>query len=89
MEELEVEPRPFHGDLGYLAEVRGLTETGAPALVESDGRFALTEFGRNLLCGNADWVEANGIDRWLGGVRLSGHATRWRYDQRLETLVTT
>jgi len=52
-----------------------------------DGRYALTEFGRDLLAGAADWVKVNGIERWIGGVHLTGRETTRRYDERLETLV--
>ena len=83
----EGEPRPFFGDLGYKAELRALTDAGRPALAESGGRYALTELGRQLLAGRADWIEANGVERWLGGVHLSGRDSAWRYDERLERLV--
>ena len=36
-------------------------------------RVALTSFGHLLLEGSADWVRENGLDRWLGGMRLRGH----------------
>jgi hypothetical protein len=40
-----------------------------------------------VLAGRLDHVRRNGIDRWIGGVRLAGHSTPWRYDERLETLL--
>ena len=39
---------------------------------------ALTDVGRKLLDGQADWVRLNGIDRWLGGVHLQGAEAAWR-----------
>jgi hypothetical protein len=42
---------------------------------------ALTELGKDVLEGNADRVEAVGIDRWLGGIHL-GTGADWRWDPR-------
>ncbi len=50
-----------------------------------DQRIQLTALGHALLEGATDWIDANGIDRWLGGVHLRGDAV-WRWhtdDQRL------
>jgi len=46
------------------------------------GSVTLTDFGRAVLAGERDRVEACGIDRWLGGVHLRGHAGVWRWDGR-------
>lgn len=81
------EPRPFMGDIGIKAELDLLATAPQPALAESTGRFGLTDFGREVLAGRADWVAVNGIDRWIGGVHLEGHRVPWRYDERRETLV--
>jgi hypothetical protein len=43
-------------------------------------RAALTEKGRKVLRSDADRVELNGIDRWLGGTHLDGQDT-WRWDE--------
>ena len=40
-----------------------------------------------MLAGEADFVERYGIDRWIGGVHLTGHDVRWRWDEATETLV--
>jgi len=53
-------------------------------------RLALTETGARVLAGELDRVALNGIDRWLGGVRLAAepasgaHAVApvWRWDPR-------
>lgn len=50
-------------------------------------RVRLTDFGRALLDGEADWVVANGVDRWLGGVHLKGTAV-WRWQTDTQRLVT-
>jgi len=47
----------------------------------------LTAMGERVLAGQEDHVRLNGIDRWIGGVHLTGDSTPWRYDERLEALV--
>jgi hypothetical protein len=42
-------------------------------------RATVTEAGREVLRGDRDRIELNGIDRWLGGVHLSD-ADTWRWD---------
>jgi hypothetical protein len=83
------EQRPFLGDLGCLAEVQYLATAAHPALEQSGDVYMLTALGRHLLAAEVDWITINGIDRWIGGVRLLGRAVPWRYDERLETLVRT
>lgn len=43
-------------------------------------RLALTEAGLAVLAGEADHLKLNGIDRWLGGVRLQYPEAVWRWD---------
>ncbi|MCA0756256.1 DUF1835 domain-containing protein [Paenibacillus sp. N4] len=89
------------GDLQYWASLRRLAQAEQP-LIEIDGPFlgfhdnpepfirrqvTLTELGEKLARHQADWVALNGIDDWLGGVRLSGKAGVWRWDSEREKLV--
>ncbi|MCM3342852.1 hypothetical protein M3650_30550 [Paenibacillus sp. MER TA 81-3] len=53
----------------------------------NDCRISLTETGRRVLAGQADWVVMNGMDEWLGGVRLEGRDASWRWDPSTHTLV--
>ena len=46
-----------------------------------NARFKLTEVGRALLKDEADFVELNGIDLWLGGVHLQSNFKVWRWDE--------
>jgi hypothetical protein len=46
----------------------------------------LTETGRRVLAGELDRVRRCGIERWLGGVYLSGNGPVWRWDARRETI---
>lgn len=57
----------------------------APEFWESN--VMLTPLGRAVLEGAADQVELNGIDRWLGGVHLSGTEARYRWDEGAQRLV--
>jgi hypothetical protein len=59
-----------------------------PALVESPkNEFAITDVGRQLLAGKADWIQLQGcVDRWLGGVHLTGAQPQWRWKPETKTL---
>jgi hypothetical protein len=46
----------------------------------------LTPLGRAVLEARADYVRTNGIDRWLGGVHLSGSEAQYRWDERAHRL---
>jgi hypothetical protein len=54
--------------------------------VDRGTRLRLTAAGARVLAGEADHVELNGIDRWIGGVHLHGHRVPWRWDDGTETL---
>lgn len=88
------------GDIQYWASLRRLAQAEQP-LIEIDGPFpglhdspetffrrhiALTELGEKLARHQADWIELNGIDDWLGGVRLEGKQDVWRWDPAREQL---
>ncbi len=70
-------------------------ESGEPIIapeVEAEGasfwrqRAILTETGKALLARTADWAALNGLDRWVGGVRLQG-VPAWRWDPAARRLV--
>lgn len=79
------EPR-FMGDDTYARHLRGLGACRNPLLdVDEHGTLMkitlrLTTTGRNVLAERADHVALNGIDRWLGGVHLSGDDRVWRWN---------
>jgi hypothetical protein len=86
------ETRPFLGDTFAFRTIRRLAEGRTPLLELGDApvngktRIGITESGRAVLGGEADYVELNGLDRWIGGVHLDGHAG-WRWDEGLERIV--
>jgi hypothetical protein len=49
--------------------------------------ISLTEAGRAVLSGDADQIELNGIDRWIGGVHLLSDSSPWRWDAAARALV--
>ncbi|HKS07440.1 MAG TPA: DUF1835 domain-containing protein [Gemmatimonadaceae bacterium] len=85
----------YLGDLSFAMYVASLSNTREPLLLTSDGgkltapgrgpqfwksEVVLTDAGRAVLTGERDHVQLNGIDRWLGGVQLSGDESMWRWD---------
>jgi len=98
--EARLEERVFMGDTTFWRRVMDLA-AGATPLVAVDaeppgdralpvGTVTITEVGRAVLAGAADWVRLDGFDRWLGGVHLSaapGDDVDWRYDRNARALV--
>jgi hypothetical protein len=79
------------GDASVYLRIAGLASGKNPALVETQkDQYSITEAGRQLLEGKADWIElCDGIDRWLGGVHLEGAQSQWRWNESEKTLVET
>jgi hypothetical protein len=79
----------FMGDTSFFRMLRTLAEAPLPlvhldapteqALPARQGA-SLTALGREVLAGRADHARLNGLDRWVGGVRLHGRAPAWRWD---------
>jgi len=57
-------------------------------MVEQKVVLKLTDLGRQVLHSWVDWVQVNGIDRWLGGVHLR-EGSLWRYDETRRKVVKT
>jgi len=89
----DLEEAPFLGDAVFYDYLKRLAGEPDPAIVlHGDGvtastRVVLTGTGRGLHQGRIDRVATNGIDRWLGGVRLQGRGPVWRWDDAQSTLV--
>jgi hypothetical protein len=82
------EPK-FMGDTTFRHYLDRLTEGPHPLLrTDSAGRYHLTGSGQRVLAGDTDQVELNGIDRWYGGVHLTGRAP-WRWDEREARIIRT
>lgn len=87
MESRKQEDVPW-GDLSVYLRLAWLAAGPNPALIESPkNEFTITDAGRQLLEGKADWIKLQGgVDRWLGGVHLTGDQPKWRWDMEKKML---
>jgi hypothetical protein len=84
------------GDATFIGYVEELARGDAPLVRVGDGAggdmdrgVEITDAGRAVLDEREDRVRLNGIDRWLGGVHLRGHAVPWRWDPAERRLVAS
>jgi hypothetical protein len=95
------EPRYGLGDAQFWMSLRKMSDAQQPLLKISNGdssngqlssekiqeaSFELTETGTAVLKNQADFVDVNGVDTWLGGVHLNGKRHIWRWDDRQQKL---
>lgn len=90
----------FMGDAAFLFHITSLIRSHRPLLktVEPlepfvpsaarslDLRVTLTTLGESVLARESDRVELCAINRWLGGVHLSGNGPVWRWDAERHSL---
>ena len=75
------------------AGARWFSEAASSSFDETEARWSmdatmtLTDDGRRVLAGDADRVRLCGIERWLGGVHLTGNGPVWRWDSTRAALV--
>jgi hypothetical protein len=89
------------GDSQVYLALQQMSNVRAPLLRNGAGRngkggldpervrnatYEITERGRAVLSGDADFVELNGIDAWLGGVHLTNDHF-WRWDDETSRIV--
>lgn len=79
------EARPFLGDTLAFDRLARMT-TAATPLLEDGAPLRVTGAGREVLAGTQDHVALNGIDRWIGGVHLTGATAAWRWDEGTESI---
>ena len=87
----------YIADLSFLRLAVELSSPFAPLLTirarsgpdrqALNGTIEATDLGRDLLAGRDDRIARCGIDRWLGGVHLTGPGPHWRWDRAHERLV--
>jgi hypothetical protein len=80
------EEASFLGDSACYASINDLCGDPAPLLSQLDGGYEATVLGRRVLAGDADWLEYQPVDRWIGGVHLTGEHP-WRWDETTERVV--
>jgi hypothetical protein len=88
------EARPFLGDTWAFAALERLARAATPLVTCPSGsgigpetHVELTATGADVLAGAADFVDLNGVDRWIGGVHLTADQPGWRWDDGVEALV--
>src|SRR6185312_13291768 len=73
------------GDDRLIGTDRGDALDPPPPRPGSDGftgrRLALTDAGRSVLAGEADRCALLPLDRWTGGIHLTGPEPEWRWDR--------
>ena len=86
----------FMGDATFFWRLRSMATAPHPLVTTggADGadalRFAkigLTHAGAAVSRGESDAVALNGLDRWIGGVHLTGNSVPWRWDRSAGTLI--
>jgi preprotein translocase subunit Sec61beta len=89
MESRKQEDVPW-GDASVYLRLAWLAAGPNPALIEAPkNEFTVTDAGRQLLEGKADWIKLQGkVDRWLGGVHLTGQQPQWRWHNENKMLIT-
>jgi hypothetical protein len=60
---------------------KGPKQQGSTPDIIRGAKLELTDLGRAVLKGEADFVSVAGIDFWLGGVHLSRSRNLWRWDE--------
>ena len=80
------EEAAFLGDSSCYAEIDDLCAQPAPLLTVLEQGCEMTVLGRRVLAGDADWLEHQPIDRWIGGVHLTNER-HWRWNDQHETFV--
>jgi len=76
------------GDFSIDWRIDTLASTPNPALEKTGpDEYQITEFGRQLLAGKADWMSSSGgVDIWLGGAHLDGTQAGWRWNEDQQAL---
>ncbi|HEV3153379.1 MAG TPA: DUF1835 domain-containing protein [Candidatus Baltobacteraceae bacterium] len=80
------EEASFLGDTTAYFIIDDLCAQPAPLLSLLEPEYDLTVLGRRVLAGDADWLDHQPLDRWVGGVHLNGER-RWRWNDSQQTLV--
>ncbi|MBS9432982.1 DUF1835 domain-containing protein [Photorhabdus hainanensis] len=83
------EPLPWLGDIMLDAIIDNLRLSPESAIYFDSGSLTLilTQFGQELLSNKRDWMDSFPLERWLGGVCITGDQSCWRWDQQRRTLI--
>ena len=84
----EREPAPWMADSSLFAILDDLARGPVALLrVGDDGSLGVRPAGARVLAGEDAAQVRGGLDRWVGGVRIEGHAPAWRWDGERERVV--
>jgi hypothetical protein len=76
----------FMGDTACYRVIADLSAQPAPLLAQLENGYDVTVLGRRVLAGDADWLDQQPLDRWIGGVHLTS-ARHWRWDDAARQFV--
>lgn len=80
------EEASFLGDSACYTHIDDLACEPAPLISPLEDGYELTVMGRRVLAGDADWLDHQPLDRWIGGLHLTAGAV-WRWDEASERVV--
>lgn len=80
------EEASFLGDSACYTHIDDLSAEPAPLISALETGYELTVLGRRVLAGDADWLEHQPLDRWIGGTHLTSE-NDWRWDEASERLL--
>jgi len=80
------EEAAFMGDTACYRVIAEMSAQPAPLLAELDNGYDVTVLGRRVLAGDADWLDQQPLDRWIGGVHLTSER-HWRWDEAARRFV--
>jgi len=69
----------FMGDTAVFRLIADMSAQPAPLLAQLDDGYDVTVLGRRVLAGDADWLDQQPMDRWIGGVHITS-AQHWRWN---------
>jgi len=90
----QLETRHFMGDTVFYSLLNEMLHSSMP-LLECDTadrtmgpqlQLRISDAGKAVLQGECNWLKTHPIDRWIGGVHLSGHNI-WSWNVDMKTLV--
>ncbi len=80
------EEAAFLGDTVCFRKIAELSADPAPLVARLEQGLELTVLGRRVTSCEADWLEAQPLDRWIGGMNLTT-AHHWRWDEEASAFV--
>lgn len=79
------EEAAFLGDSTFYIKLGVLCDPEAPLIAQVGDEFSITPLGVKVLRSDSDWLESHTLQRWVGGVHLTGQSP-WRWNEATATL---